>query len=462
LQLPYKFFCNEFISMPNMPLFSLQVVPAHSTTGNGLAQSAPGSLQKNAGSQALSSDTELDNSEYGALGSSSFSQALSEELQASLSSGRQEFSALAPTPNASQIDANEKTVNNTSLLMDEEQVLPPLMNSSTSSLPLELQDIQRQRDLSVKLVPNEHMGKLSANQLKAQAQPGHLSMGKGQALDPSIPLPLNAEPTGNVSPSDVLPAIPNLLSAVGQKRLPVNEAIGGEENPLGSLLSTGEDSELKMQSLHEKPITLTPKNPLNSESLAPPVQTPAPSMTGEQVVSQNSDGLWQAGAVANKALDAEQGIVKGPINTVSAQAQFKLDVPPQSPQWGEQIAKRISLMSTQDVQTARIQLDPPEMGALEIKIKIQNDHISVAFASGNQQVRDALEAQSPRLREMLEQQGINLDDVNVSDQSNQQAGGEGEGERALPDEETMMMNEQEQSEATVVEVQSDSLVDYFA
>jgi hypothetical protein len=457
LQLPYKFFCNEFISMPNMPLSSLQVVPAHSTTGNGLAQSTPGSLQKSAGSQALSSDTELDNSEYGALGSPSFSQALSEELQASLSSGRQDFSALAPPPDSSQIDANEKTTNNASLLMDEEQILQPLMNNPASNLPLELQDIQRQRDLSVKLVPNEHMGKLSANQLKAQSQPGHLSMGKGQTLDPLV-----AEPTGSVSPSEVLPATPTLLSASGQKRLPVNEAIVGEENPLGSLLGAGEDSELKMQSLHEKPITLIPKDPLNSEPLAPLIQTYAPSMISEQVVSQNSDGLWQAGAVVNKALDAEQGIVKGPINTASAQAQFKLDVPPQSPQWGEQIAKRISLMSTQDVQTARIQLDPPEMGALEVKIKIQNDHISVAFASGNQQVRDALEAQSPRLREMLEQQGINLDDVNVSDQPNQQAGGEGEGERALPGEENMMMNDQEQGEETAVEVQSDLLVDYFA
>jgi flagellar hook-length control protein FliK len=455
LQLPYKFFCNEYISMPNMPLFSLQVVPAHSTTGNGLAQSTPGSLQKSTGSQVLSSDTELDNSEYGSLGSPSFSQALSEELQASLSSGGQEFSALAPPPDSSQIDDNETTVNNASLLVDEEQILQPLINNPASSLPLELQDIQRQRDLSVKLLPNEHMGKLSANQLKAQTQPGYLSMGQG--LDPLV-----AGPTGNVSSSEGLSATPSLLSAFGQKKLPVNEPIVGEENPLGSLLSTGEDSELKMQSLHEKPITLILKDPLNSELLAPPVQTYAPSMISEQVVSQNSDGLWQAGAVVNKALDTEQSIVKGPINTASAQAHFKLDVPPQSPQWGEQIAKRISLMSTQDVQTARIQLDPPEMGALEVKIKIQNDHISVAFASGNQQVRDALEAQSPRLREMLEQQGINLDDVNVSDQPNQQAGGEGDGEPALPGEESMMMNDQEQSEETAVEVQSDSLVDYFA
>ena len=76
-------------------------------------------------------------------------------------------------------------------------------------------------------------------------------------------------------------------------------------------------------------------------------------------------------------------------------------------------------MNTDNVQHARIQLDPPEMGVLEIRLRVQQDQVAVAFNSGNQMVRDALDSQSARLRDMLEQQGIQLTDVSVGDQGQQ-------------------------------------------
>ncbi len=464
--------------MPNMPLFSLQVVPAQTSTVNGLAQAG---AQKNTATQALTSNIEPDHAEQGTGGSPSFSQALNEQLHSPLLPllpVGQEFAALVSPKGPQQLNINEQALNNSELAVHTEHLLGPLMNNPETSLPLELHDLQRQRNLDVKWVPTAPVEKSPSGQINAQAakiaepipQPGHLSTGQGerqgQPLAPLSPLPIMPEPIQTaaqaVVSSEVLSAQAVVMPAISPKMLTVNEALTDEVNPLASLLSAAEDSELSNQSLHEKPITLTTKTTLLSEPVTPLAQLTVPTMLSEHAVLQNSDGSWQASSPLSKELHTEIDAAKAPLSNAQTQAQFKLDVPPQSPQWGEQIAKRISIMSTQDVQTARIQLDPPEMGALEVKIKMQNDHISVSFTSGNQQVREALEAQSPRLRELLEQQGVNLTDVNVSDQSKQQTGGQAEGEQAGQGEHAANASEQEIDEVRSVELHSDSLVDYFA
>ncbi len=468
--------------MPNMPLFSLQVAPVQTSTVNGLA---PTGAQKNTPTQALTSHTELDHAEQGTAGSPSFSQALNEQLHSPSVPIGQEFAALV-AKGPQQLNVNEQALNNSELVVNTEHALGPIMHNPQASLPLELHDLQRQRNLDVKWVPTAKMAKPASGELNAQmakiseplAQPSSLSAGLEQGLEqgeehgqeqplvprsslPKIPEPIQQATQSAVS-GEEQSAKAALMPAFTPKMLPVNEASTDETHPLESLLSTAEDSELYSQSLHEKPITLATKNTLLSEPITPLAQAAAPTMLNEHVVPQNSEGLWQASSPVSKELEMELGGAKTPLANVQSQAQLKLDVPVQSPQWGEQIAKRISIMSTQDVQTARIQLDPPEMGALEVKIKMQNDHITVAFTSGNQQVRDALEAQSPRLREMLEQQGVNLTDVNVSDQSKQQAGGQAEGEQAWQGEHTVNGSEKEIDEVKSVELQSNSLVDYFA
>lgn len=85
--------------------------------------------------------------------------------------------------------------------------------------------------------------------------------------------------------------------------------------------------------------------------------------------------------------------------------------------WETNLGSRLQMMVGQNVQTAEIRLDPPELGALDIKIKITNDVASVNITSGNAQVREALETAVPKLREMFEESGVSLGDVNVHQES---------------------------------------------
>lgn len=85
--------------------------------------------------------------------------------------------------------------------------------------------------------------------------------------------------------------------------------------------------------------------------------------------------------------------------------------------WETNLGSRLQMMVGQNVQTAEIRLDPPELGALDIKIKISNDVASVNITSPHSQIREALETAVPRLREMFEESGLSLGDVNVGQES---------------------------------------------
>lgn len=85
--------------------------------------------------------------------------------------------------------------------------------------------------------------------------------------------------------------------------------------------------------------------------------------------------------------------------------------------WETNLGSRLQMMVGGNIQTAEIRLDPPELGALDIKIKITNDIASVHITSPHAQVRDALETAVPKLREMFEESGVALGDVNVGQES---------------------------------------------
>src|SRR5690606_17852451 len=85
--------------------------------------------------------------------------------------------------------------------------------------------------------------------------------------------------------------------------------------------------------------------------------------------------------------------------------------------WSEAVVERVMWLSSQNLKSAEIQLDPAELGRLEVRISLNQEQTQVSFASPHASVREALEGQMHRLREMFNQQGLGQFDVNVSDQS---------------------------------------------
>ena len=96
-------------------------------------------------------------------------------------------------------------------------------------------------------------------------------------------------------------------------------------------------------------------------------------------------------------------------------------------QWGQQLVsvlkERVQMHLNQDVQHARIRLDPPNLGSLELSVKMENNKIQVHIAAADPALREAAQQGAERLRAELEGKqlaGATVD-VDVSDQSQQQA-----------------------------------------
>jgi len=85
--------------------------------------------------------------------------------------------------------------------------------------------------------------------------------------------------------------------------------------------------------------------------------------------------------------------------------------------WTPAASQRISWMAGQNISRAELRLDPPELGSLTIRLTIQGDQTSLSFTSPHAHVREVLEQQLPRLREMLSESGLQLGHADVSDQS---------------------------------------------
>jgi flagellar hook-length control protein FliK len=95
--------------------------------------------------------------------------------------------------------------------------------------------------------------------------------------------------------------------------------------------------------------------------------------------------------------------------------------------WTEQVANQVAWFSSKNVTEAEIQLDPPELGPLQVKVSSTHDQTTVSFTSAHANVRDALDQGLARLKEMFAEQGLNLVDVDVSGHSAQ----DGQGDETL-------------------------------
>jgi flagellar hook-length control protein FliK len=90
--------------------------------------------------------------------------------------------------------------------------------------------------------------------------------------------------------------------------------------------------------------------------------------------------------------------------------------------WDNALSQRVLWMVSHQHQTAELNLNPPDLGPLQVVLSVNSDQASAAFVSQNPEVRQALEAALPRLKEMMAESGINLGNATVSDQGSRQQG----------------------------------------
>jgi len=121
------------------------------------------------------------------------------------------------------------------------------------------------------------------------------------------------------------------------------------------------------------------------------------------------------------ALQNAQTVASAPTDRLSARVGTSA--------WDDQVGQKVIWMVGGDDQSATLELNPPDLGPVQVVLNVSNDLASVTFSSQQLEVRQALENALPRLREMMSESGIALGDalVNAGAEGRQGQDGQGSG-----------------------------------
>lgn len=140
-----------------------------------------------------------------------------------------------------------------------------------------------------------------------------------------------------------------------------------------------------------------------------------------QLLAQDSDTtpLPQMG---NSSTIATAALIPG-SPTVDQNQNLKLNARIGTPAWDGALAQKVTWMVTQQLQVAQLQLNPPNLGPMEVMLTVGNGpdpQTRIEFTSPHLVVREAIQAALPHLREMMADNGISLGSATVSADSFQQ------------------------------------------
>ncbi|BEV71698.1 hypothetical protein THUN1379_11800 [Paludibacterium sp. THUN1379] len=112
-------------------------------------------------------------------------------------------------------------------------------------------------------------------------------------------------------------------------------------------------------------------------------------------------------------------------STVSREQQVKPTFTiPQSvgtPAWSQSLSDKVLSMVSIKAETAHIQLNPPELGPIDVTLKMDGHNTAqVTFNADSATTRAALQDSLPRLQSMMASSGIQLGDAQVSGGQSQQ------------------------------------------
>ncbi|MEM9102088.1 MAG: flagellar hook-length control protein FliK [Pseudomonadota bacterium] len=225
---------------------------------------------------------------------------------------------------------------------------------------------------------------------------------------------------------------------------------------------------------------------LNGDHLLRAEQLHLKQMTGEKlnVLQQEAQLLIESGMVIDdkptedfKSIIQEQKVAElsewssnsfnkeltSKTEALLSQKTLKLEGVIGTVNWSANFAKSIKTLLTQQIKEAKIEVDPPELGPIQIKLAINQQDVNVQFQTQSGATKDHIENALPKLKEMLEESGYNLLESHV----NQEQSGNRSGNSATS-EETLSFKSDELQDSELEEVINQELsldrkgVDFFA
>ncbi|WP_275654999.1 flagellar hook-length control protein FliK [Aeromonas sp. SCS5] len=142
------------------------------------------------------------------------------------------------------------------------------------------------------------------------------------------------------------------------------------------------------------------------------------SLLGVERAGERESGVFDLKGIVSNQISA-------PAPKVAEYQWAPVKLPETQVQWGQQLVDvlkdKVELQVNQQIKQAHIRLDPPELGRLELTVRVEGDRLNVQLNVTNPAVRDALIQSMERLRMSLAPHHAGGVEVNVG-----QGGGQGD------------------------------------
>lgn len=119
-------------------------------------------------------------------------------------------------------------------------------------------------------------------------------------------------------------------------------------------------------------------------------------------------------AATLSAAQSAQPIAPTVAAAAGLHARDHLQPPVGTQAWNQALGDRIVWMAAGGQQSAALTLNPPDLGPMQVVLSVSNEQATANFFAAQPEVRQALEAALPRLREMMQDAGIQLGQTTVS------------------------------------------------
>lgn len=239
--------------------------------------------------------------------------------------------------------------------------------------------------------------------------------------------------------------IPGLIDTKRQNEAPASVLNDMDESAKGTLaklldasVNSDKDAGISRDLHHAAKQTSSTTTESADEAAKFALTTPN-SLAGDRNVSESVSALGNGASQTTPPVVQAMHIQPASVGTTTPAPQAasaQLNAPFGSPQWQDTLGQQIIMFSRNGQQTAELRLNPQELGALHISLKIDDNQAQIHLASASSQVRSALEAALPHLRNAMAESGINLGQSSVGSDSSawqqQMAGNNNDGNSRDP------------------------------
>ncbi len=231
-------------------------------------------------------------------------------------------------------------------------------------------------------------------------------------------------------------ASPGLAAMVGQAAMAVQpqptqaSSAATAARPGATALTSTAPGTATVPGKTAQPTGATASTVANAQAQSAPAEFVfVPTAAGSEAGSEASSA--QAASLLGAALGAASATLLPATAGTPAPVELPLAARPGSPGFSSELGERLVWLVNQGVQEARLQLNPRELGPIEVRLGFSDGAAQVNFSVQHAGTAAAVQQSLPQLRELLAQQGLQLGEAGVfqrnadtaanADQAGQQA-----------------------------------------